>query len=189
MPAALQQVDEAVLRWIADCLRTPLLDGFMIFYTGLGDAGRLFIALALLMLLFRRTCRAGGTALTAMMFGLIVTNLTIKPFVGRARPWVVMEGFAALVGSGDANSFPSGHTCAAFAFASALCAVLPQRWAKGLALAAAVLMGFSRLYVGVHFPSDVLVGAAIGALCGLLADRAVSALLKWTGKRSKKGGA
>ncbi len=177
MPAWLQAADEAVLRWIEGTLRTPVLDQLMTFYTNLGDAGLLFIAAALVMLLVRSTRRAGGTALTAMAFGLVVTNLTVKPLISRARPWVVMDGFEVLVKSSDPNSFPSGHTCAAFAFALALCVSLPWKWGKAAALAAAVLMGFSRLYVGVHFPSDVLAGAVIGALCGLLAGWVVPKVL------------
>jgi undecaprenyl-diphosphatase len=90
-----------------------------------------------------------------------------------------MEGFSTLVTSSDLNSFPSGHTCAAFAFGVALCAVLPQKWAKAAALIAAALMGFSRLYVGVHFPSDVIVGALVGALCGLVGTWIVTRFVTW----------
>jgi undecaprenyl-diphosphatase len=178
MPIWIQNLDERVLRWIGDTLRLPILNGAVCFYTKLGDSGMLFIVLALLMLCFAKTRRAGGTALAAMAFGLVVTNLTIKPLMSRARPWVVMEGFETLVRSSDPNSFPSGHTCAAFAFAIAVCMVLPQRWAKAAAVAAAVLMGFSRLYVGVHFPSDVLAGAFIGSMCGLLASWIVTKALE-----------
>ena len=74
-----------------------------------------------------------------------------------------------LVAEHDPNSFPSGHTCAAFAAASAWCRTLPRRWMKVTAVVLAALMGFSRLYVGVHFPSDVLAGMAVGLLCGWLA--------------------
>ena len=74
--------------------------------------------------------------------------------------------------------------CAAFAVA--LCMTQPQRWAKGAALALAALMGFSRLYVGVHFPSDVLAGAVIGSLCGLLAGWMVPRFLAWV--RSRRSG-
>ena len=186
VPEWLQTMDETVLRWIGEHLRVPALDGLVSGFTGLGDAGALFIILAVILLLFRTTRRAGGTALTAMTFGLIVTNLTIKPLVSRARPWVAMENFAVLVTSSDPNSFPSGHTCAAFAFAVALCMTQPQRWAKGAVLALAALMGFSRLYVGVHFPSDVLAGAVIGSLCGLLAGWMVPRFLAWV--RSRRSG-
>lgn len=169
----IQAADESILRWL-EGLRLPALNEWMVWYTNLGNGGRIFVAAAILMLLFQKTRRGGATALTAMGFGLLVTNLTLKPLVGRLRPWVVMEDFETLVRSSDMNSFPSGHTCAAFAFAAALCRALPWRWGRWAAVAAAVLMGFSRLYVGVHFPSDVLAGTLIGTLCGLLAHRVVS---------------
>ena len=169
MPAWIQTMDEGVLRWL-ESLRIPVLNELMIRYTSLGNGRLLFIAAAILMLIFQKTRRSGVASLGAMGFGLLATNLTIKPLVARARPWVVMEGFETLVRSPDMNSFPSGHTCAAFAFAAAVCSTLPWRWGKAAAIAAAVLMGFSRLYVGVHFPSDVLAGALIGILCGALAS-------------------
>lgn len=164
----IQRWDEQALQWIADALRTPILDKFMVFYTSLGNGGWIFILLGIVLLFFKSARKAGASSLTAMVLGLLVTNLTLKPLVSRLRPWVVMEDFVPLVTSGDMNSFPSGHTCAAFAFGVALCAALPQKWAKAAALIAAALMGFSRLYVGVHFPTDVLAGAVVGALCGLV---------------------
>lgn len=167
MPAALQQFDEMILRWIADNVRTPALTVFMAFYTRLGNAGLLFIGAALILLCFKSARKGGASALTAMLLGLLVTNVTIKPLVSRARPWVVMENFTALVAEHDPNSFPSGHSCAAFAFAAALCMTLPRKWQKAAALTAAAVMALSRLYVGVHFPSDVAAGVLIGTLCGV----------------------
>ena len=120
-----------------------------------------------------------------MTFGLIVTNLTIKPLVSRARPWVAMENFAVLVTSSDPNSFPGAHLHGVRLCRGAVRGAA-QRWAKGAALALAALMGFSRLYVGVHFPSDVLAGAVIGSLCGLLAGWMVPRFLAWV--RSRRSG-
>lgn len=168
MPEFIQQLDEQALVWIAEHLRCALLDPFMKLYTQLGNTGMLFIVLGLVMLCFQRTRRAGASALCAMLIGLIVVNFTIKPLAARERPWVAMEGFVNLVPEGDPNSFPSGHTNAAFAFALAVCMSAPERWMKTGAVCAAAVMGLSRLYVGVHFPSDVLAGAVIGSLCGLL---------------------
>lgn len=168
MPELIQQVDERVLLWITQNLRIPALNEILTFYTNLGNAGLLFIAAAIVLVCFRATRRAGASAGVGMLLGFLITNLTIKPLISRARPWVVLEGLETLATSGDPNSFPSGHTCSAFAFGVAVAAVLPWKWAKAAALIAAALMGFSRLYVGVHFPSDVLAGAIIGTLCGLL---------------------
>lgn len=183
----IQGVDEKALRWIADHLRAEWLDPLMKGYTSLGNGGWIFIAVSLALLLWRSTRRAGAASLTGMLFGLLVTNLTVKPLVARLRPWVVMEGFTALVTSADLNSFPSGHTCAAFAFASALSCALPRRWAKAAAWSAAALMGFSRLYVGVHFPTDVLAGTMIGLLCGLAAGWLSGKAFKWLDDRKAVG--
>ena len=169
MPNVIQQFDERALVWIAEHIRCALLDPFMKLYTQLGNTGMLFIVLGLVMLFFKPTRKAGFSALCAMLIGLIVVNFTIKPLVARDRPWLVIENFVNLVPEKDPNSFPSGHTNAAFAFAIGICAAKdPRRWMKITAVCMAVVMGLSRLYVGVHFPSDVLAGAVIGSLCGLL---------------------
>ena len=163
----IQRFDEQALVWIARYIRCGLLDPFMKVYTQLGNGGMLFIALGLILLLFRSTRKAGFSALCAMLIGLVVVNLTIKPLAARDRPWLVIGNFVNLVPENDPNSFPSGHTNSAFAFALAVCVTAPKRWMKITAVCLAVVMGLSRLYVGVHFPSDVLVGALTGSLCGL----------------------
>lgn len=172
MPDFIQQFDEQALVWIAENIRCALLDPFMKLYTQLGNTGMLFIALGVLLLFFKPTRRAGVSALCAMLIGLIVVNFTIKPLVARDRPWLVIENFVNLVPEHDPNSFPSGHTNAAFAFALAVCMSAPKGWMKVAAVCMSVVMGLSRLYVGVHYPSDVLAGAIIGALCAWAAWRA-----------------
>ena len=177
----IQQLDEGALWWIAQHLRMAWLDPLVMFYTNLGNGGLCFIAVALLLLAFRQTRKAGATALTALAFGAVVTNLTIKPLITRPRSWVVMEDFVCLVTSSDPNSFPSGHTTAAFAFGVALFLTVQPKWAKAAALVAAALMGLSRLYVGVHFPTDVLAGMAVGLFCGWLAWVLWKRLAAWRG--------
>ena len=164
-------LDGEILLWIRNSLSCTVLDRFMIAYTKLGDAGMVWIVLSLLLLLHPKTRKAGALALAAMAAGLICTNLTLKPLVHRVRPWLVVEGLTTLVQEGDPHSFPSGHTCAAFAAAVSWSGLATKRRWKGLILAAAVVMGFSRLYVGVHFPSDVLAGACVGWLCADMVRR------------------
>lgn len=147
------------------------LDPLVSFYTKLGDAGLLWIALSLAMLFFKPTRRAGALALCAMILGLIVTNLTIKPLISRPRPWLDWP-IDPLVVENDPNSFPSGHTCAAFAAAMVWVRTLPQKRDRVIVAVMAVLMGLSRLYVGVHYPTDVLAGAVIGSLCAWAAWKA-----------------
>lgn len=163
MPEGLLQLDGRLLVAIQG-LHTAWLDPIVSAYTRLGDAGIFFIALSLVMLLYKPTRRAGALALGAMLLGLLVTNVTIKPLISRPRPWLDWP-IIPLVTERDPNSFPSGHTCAAFAAGLSWARALPWRWGRLAAVVLAVLMGLSRLYVGVHYPSDVLAGALIGSLC------------------------
>lgn len=163
------QWDGQILLYIQEHLRSEVGDLLMVLWSTLGNGGVVWICAAALMLFFPRTRRAGVLALSGMLLNLLAVNIVLKPLVDRARPWYVVEGLEPLLSSSDRHSFPSGHTSAAFAFAAALWSCLDVRWVKVLAVAAAALMGWSRLYVGVHFPSDVLAGAVIGSLCGLLA--------------------
>ena len=160
---SLLQLDGQLLMAIQN-LHQPWLDPVVSVYTKLGDAGIMFIALSVGFLVCKPTRKAGIVALMAMVLGLLVTNVTIKPLVERARPWLDWP-IVPLVTEGDPNSFPSGHTCAAFAAGLSWARALPWRWGRAAAVIAAVCMGLSRLYVGVHYPTDVLVGAVIGALC------------------------
>lgn len=169
--ALLARWEGPFLLWVQETLRGGALDPVVSVYTQLGNAGALWIALCLLLLCFPKTRRAGLAGATALVLSLVFTNLLLKNIVARTRPWLVLEGLVPLVVEKDPNSFPSGHTSAAFAAATAWAHALPKRWMGVLGLAAAVIMGLSRLYVGVHFPSDVLCGALVGLLCGVLSWR------------------
>ena len=171
MPEWFLAIDGGVLLWIQETLRCAVCNGILSVYTKLGDAGMLWIALSVLMLCFRKTRKAGLASLLAMLLGLLCTNVALKHLVGRARPWLSVEGLVPLVEEHDPNSFPSGHTCAAFAAAGIWFRTLPRKWMRWTAVALAALMGFSRLYVGVHFPSDVAVGCLVGLLCAWMAWR------------------
>ena len=181
MPQWLLPIDGGILLWIQNFLRCAVLDPIMIIYTQMGDAGILWIVLSVVLICIPRTRKAGFVSLIAMLLGLLCTKVVLKHVVGRTRPWLVVEGLIPLVAENDPNSFPSGHTCAAFAAASAWCRTLPRRWMKIVAVVMAALMGFSRLYVGVHFPTDVLAGMAVGLLCGWLAWLIWKRLAAWRG--------
>lgn len=168
----LLSMDGGILLWIQSHLRQEWLDPFVKVFTHLGDNGLLWILLCFAFLLFPKTRRAGGAIIVALILSLLCTNVLLKPLVQRTRPWLVVEGLTALVAEHDMNSFPSGHTSAALAAATACWGMLPQK-GRGVILALAVLMGLSRLYVGVHYPSDVLAGALVGVFCGSLGCLAV----------------
>ena len=185
MLETLQALDGAFLLWVQDTLRTPALDSFFSCFTQLGNGGMIYIVLSVALLLHPKTRRAGFWALIAMLFGLVCTNLILKHLVGRTRPWLVVEGLTHLVVENDPNAFPSGHTCAAFAAASAWARALPKKWMGVTAVILEALMGLSRLYVGVHFLTDVLAGCAVGCFCAWLAWRvSLWAEARWKERRT-----
>lgn len=170
MLQTLQQLDGALLLAIQG-LRLEWLNPVVALFTSLGNVGLMWIVLSLAMLCYKPTRRAGALALGALFLGMLCTNVALKHLVGRDRPWLHVAGLIPLVNEPDPNSFPSGHTCAAFAAGLSWAAALPWKWGKHLSVALALCMGLSRLYVGVHYPSDVLVGALVGALCAWAAGK------------------
>lgn len=170
----LWQLDSSLLLWFQS-LRQEWMTPFWKLITSLGDAGWFWIALALLLLCFRSTRRAGLAAILALTIGAMFTNVLFKPAFARIRPYEVIDGLILLVEKQKDFSFPSGHSCASFAAAVALRGHLPRRAVLGL-LSLAALIAISRLYVGVHYPSDVLGGILIGTFAGWLAGRIIRPL-------------
>ncbi len=173
MLAALSSWEAGVLLWVQNNLRNPITDPILSAFTHLGDAGVLFIVLTLALLLWPKTRRVGLACSLGLLFSLLFTNVILKHLVSRVRPWVSFPALVPLVVEKDPLSFPSGHTSAAFAFALAFVRSWPRDWRHSKAVKAGVvilatLMALSRLYVGVHYPTDVLGGFVIGDLAGLV---------------------
>ena len=165
----------------------PVLDPLVAVFTSTSNHGELWILLGLVLLCFRRTRKAGAGVLVAVALGAVVTNLTIKPLLMRPRPCDVNAAVAMIVPRPSGSSFPSGHTTAAFAAAAALWFARRPTAPAGLVVGvtvAAVLMGLSRMYCYVHYPTDVLAGAIVGTLAGLAAARLMGALWKQRAKPS-----
>ncbi len=166
----LTQTEGQILLWIQEQLRGSL-DNLFICYTQLGDGGMLWILLSLLLLGHPRIRKIGYLSLLALLLGFIMNNLLLKPWIDRLRPWMDIPMLLPLVDYPHFHSFPSGHTCAAFAASIVWAKKLPWKQLKLTVLLLAALMGFSRLYVGVHYPSDVLARALIGSLSSWLSIR------------------
>ncbi len=160
----IQPLDNSILLWIQENLHSSILDTLMVAYTTLGNASLMWLLIAAIMVYFPKSRKAGIMVLFALILGYLLNNEFLKELIERPRPWVDLAGLEPLIHAADPNSFPSGHTCSAFAAAGIICRTLPKKWGL-ISVIAAVLMGFSRMYVGVHYFSDVLVGAAIGILC------------------------
>ncbi len=148
-------------------IQTPLLDKILAFITSLGNAGIIWIVLAVVLLILPKTRKTGIIVAAALLMDLILCNLILKNLVARVRPYDVNTAIAILIKKPLDFSFPSGHTAASFAAMTALfLAKMKKAWIAALVLA--VLIAFSRLYFYVHYPTDVLGGAVVGILSGII---------------------
>lgn len=175
-----------VLDWefiVLDFIQTfhmPFLTQVMKFITFLGEAGWFWILLGIILLCTRKYRACGIAVLLALLADFLLANVILKPLVARPRPCWINDAVELLVRVPGDYSFPSGHTMASFASAEAL--FLTWRKAGIAAFALSVFMGISRLYFYVHFPTDVLAGAVLGILCGILGVKLMKEL-----KRTKLG--
>ena len=128
MPEWFLNLDGGILLWLQEAVRNAVLTPLFTLYTHLGDSGLMWIALSVLLLCFKKTRKAGAAGLMALLLSLMFTNGILKHLVERPRPWLTVEGLTPLIAEHDPNSFPSGHTSASFAAASAWCRTLPRRW-------------------------------------------------------------
>ena len=156
-----------ILLWIQNNIRNDVLTPIFKFITTLGNAGVIWIVLSVGLLIPKKTRRVGVLALVSLLFSALIDNVILKNVVARTRPYEVIEGLTSLVGVQKDYSFPSGHTGSAFAAAVVMFRELPKKLGIPI-LVFVCLMGLSRLYVGVHYPSDVLGGVLIGTGIALL---------------------
>lgn len=158
---ALNTFEIGLLHDLQNAIRCEFLDWFMPLVTSLANSGIFWILLAATLLCFRKTRRIGVTMAIALIFGLIAGNLTLKPLTARIRPYDFDPSIVLLIPPEHEFSFPSGHTLASFEGAVSI-----FLWHKKYGIAAlilAALIAFSRLYLMVHYPIDVIVGAILGS--------------------------
>lgn len=160
-----------ILDFIREYMSSPVMDKIMCFFTFLGNAGWIWIALALVCLCSKKYRYTGIMLCAGLLMSLIVANLILKPAFARLRPFQIKEGIELILAAPNDFSFPSGHT-----MASVICAtiIFLQHKKMGIyAIILAVLISFSRLYLYMHFPSDVFFGAILGMLLGVSAVKIV----------------
>ena len=166
-------IDLPILDWIAANLWCPFLDTAMPLITLLGDAGIFWMAMAAVLLLFKKTRRVGLGMGFAMLMGLLLCNLTLKPLCQLPRPYdyqydVFGKMIPLIIERQHDFSFPSGHTIASFEAAGVIM-LNNKKWGIA-ALILACLIAFSRLYLYVHYPTDVLVSIALGLALALFGN-------------------
>ena len=168
-----ESFDLPILDWIAANLQSSVMDKIWPIITLFGEGGIFWIACAVLMLCFRKTRKAGFSMAVALLLGVLVCNVTMKPLIARPRPYdYQLEHFGKeivlLISRQSDFSFPSGHTIASFEAATVL---LKNSRKMGIpAMILAVLIAFSRLYLYVHYPTDVIFSVFAGILFAFIGD-------------------
>lgn len=160
------ELDGNILLWIQEYVRNDFLTPIMKFITTLGNAGMLWIAIAVILLCFKKTRKVGWLVGFSLIGTLLVNNILLKNIVCRIRPYEVIDGLTILVSKPSEYSFPSGHTGSSFAAGVTLLLTCPKKYGIP-AVILACLIAISRLYIGVHYPTDVLGGIITGTFIAL----------------------
>ena len=171
-----------ILWWIREHLTHPFLDTVMPYISSLARHGEFWILIALILVCFKKTRKAGVAMGIAMACGYLIGNMGMKNLFARTRPYDVVVEVELLVAKLHDFSFPSGHTLVSFEAATALW-FYHRKWGIA-AFVLATLIALSRLYLFVHYPTDVLVGAVLGIGIGLAACVLTDRL--WRGKKIKE---
>lgn len=159
----------AILDWIQNVLKSPIMDTIMVFVSTLGDKGYIYYVILGLLLINKKTRKIGIVMGIAMILNYLICNLGLKPLIARTRPYDINTAVEILVHKPSSYSFPSGHSSQAFCVASAF--LFTKYHYRKEMLVFAFIIAFSRLYLYVHFPTDVIAGAIVGFACGYLAYR------------------
>ena len=158
-----------ILQFINSNLSNRILDAVFVTMSRLGDKGALWIICALILCIFPKTRKAGICASISLILCLFVGNLILKPIFDRMRPYEFDTSLKIIIPLLKDASFPSGHTMAFFAFAHSV--GLCYKKYRVILFVFAALMGLSRIYLCVHFPTDVLFGVIFGICFAILSHK------------------
>ena len=168
MLVSLINFEGSILLFLQNYVRNPVLNALLIPFTLSNNAGISCILIVAVFIYFKSLRKAGILMGISLLLEFLLNNLIIKNLFARIRPYEVIDGLILLVGKAPDYSFPSGHTGSAFALAVVIFMVMDRKYGI-IALVLASLMGFSRLYVGIHYPSDVLGGVILGVVTSVIA--------------------
>ena len=161
----ISSADSSVLLFLQDHVRNPILNPVMIFFSVIGNAGFIWLVLSIYLMLTKKHRRKGFLLLICIALCYVLNDFLIKNLIQRTRPYHYIDELDVLLKRFSAStswSFPSGHACSSFAAAFALKSGFGKNGA--LFYVPAVLISVSRVYIGVHYPSDVICGAIVGTI-------------------------
>ena len=163
MMSLIQKFDSSILLYIKDNMHGNIMDKIMVGITALGDNGVIWIIMAIILMISKKYRKIGFMALLALLLSTILGEGILKHVVHRIRPSADIPAVDLLIAKPLSYSFPSGHTTSSFAVAGVLAKYFKNYAIEFLSLAS--LIAFSRLYLYVHYPTDVLGGVLLGLIC------------------------
>ncbi len=147
-------------------IRNPIFDAVMVFFSTAGNRGLIWIIIGLTFLCIKKYRKCGIIVLLSLFASVLFGNTILKHVVERSRPCWVDTSVSLLIANPRDYSFPSGHTFSSFAAATSI--YLNQKEMGKMAYVLAATIAFSRLYLFVHYPTDVFAGAILGALTAFI---------------------
>lgn len=182
------QIDLLILEFIQK-LHFDALDKIMIFITHLGDGGAIWIVLGIVLLFWKKHRKTGICILVSLAVSALIFTLGMKNLIARERPFnnplgLLNETMLLIPAPIDRYSFPSGHTLSSFA--AAWCVFLRNRKVGAWCIVLAVLIAFSRLYLYVHYTTDIIFGAVFGILSAWAVNKIENKLSAYFGQRNRK---
>lgn len=160
------QVDKTILLTIHEYIENKFFDWLMPIITYIGNLGAIWLAIGLCLLLSKKHRYTGFLTLFSLGLSAFFGEIILKNIIGRPRPFLQIEDISLLIKAPTSFSFPSGHTTASFAAAGIL--IYRLKNFRFIIIALALLIPFSRLYLMVHFPLDIIGGMIIGSLCAVI---------------------
>lgn len=168
--------DFKILDFIQLNITNPVLDKLMVMFTYLGSGGAIWIILTLMLLIFVKNKKYGLAMALSLILCLLIGNITLKPLIGRIRPCEINDTVNLLIKRPTDASFPSGHTMSSFAAAVSL--LYYNKKIGVVALILASMISFSRLYIYVHYPTDILAGIIIGVAIAIVSQYLINRYYK-----------
>lgn len=173
---AIQNLDMTILNAINNYCHTASLDKIMPLITLLGNVGMIWIVIAIALLISKKYRREGVMILAALLLSTILGEGILKHLVHRPRPCAGVVPSNLLIAKPLTYSFPSGHSASSFAAGGIIVANIKKYGVPAILLA--VLIAFSRLYLYVHYPSDVVSGMLLGIACAVVVQNTFKAFSK-----------
>lgn len=172
----IQHFDHSVLMFIHNNLLNPILDFIFPIITKLGSGGAIWIVFSIILIAIKKYRKYGVMILLSLVVYLIVGSSIIKPLVARPRPFMELDFINLIIKEPSGYSFPSGHSM--IAFSAAVILLFMNKKIGIIGIIAASIIAFTRVYLFVHYPSDIIAGAILGVVAGILSYKIVNYIYK-----------